>query len=176
MFQTPDRALLIDKMGRYLTQSLFRETAYGIAKANPIWTLKEHDPQGKLPSLRDIYLELGDPTEYEFAQLCFGSWRHLEHLKTLSWFMEYLEEYRDELEVKLRSRAIGDIVLQAQEPKGTSAAKYLAEAGWKGTTSKRGRPSKSEVKGELKRQARIEEEVGEDAQRVGLTLLNGTDG
>lgn len=176
-FQTPSRDLLIDKMGRYRTQSLFRETAYSIKDASPLWTLKEQDPQGILPSLRQIYMELADPTEYEFAQLCFGSWRHLEHLCTIEWFKPYIQEYRDELEVKLRAQAVRQIQSQAKDPKGTSAAKYLAEAGWKGKKAKRGRPSKAEVEGELKRQAEIDTELEEDATRTGVvSLKTGTSG
>ncbi len=176
-FITPDRALLKDKMGRYLTQSLFRETAYGIKNATPIWTLKEVDPQGLLPSLRDIYIQCADPTEYAFAQLCFGSWRHFQHLTTLEWFSDYLQEYRDELEVALRSDALKLLIKQAEDPKGTTAAKFLANADWKGRSSKRGRPSKEEVQGERKRLAQIDDEIGNDAMRAGVTLLkDGTGG
>ena len=171
-FATPDRSLLTDVMGRFRTVSLFRETCYGIKDASPIWTLKEVDPQGKLPSLRRLYLSTGDPTEYDFANLCFGSWRHLEHLKSLKWFMDYLGEYRAEMEIMLRSKGIRDLKLQAIGG-STPAAKFLASAEWKG--SRRGRPSKEEVEGELKREARLEREIGEDATRVGITLLkNGT--
>ena len=58
-----------DNVGRYRTQSLFREfyvhTSTGLS---PIWTLKDEDPQGELPSLKRIYLDYEDPTEYSFAK------------------------------------------------------------------------------------------------------------
>lgn len=171
--ETPKRDQLVDSVGRFRTQSLFRETSYQVKDHDPIYTLKEVDPQGKLPSLWKIYVELNDPTEYEFAKLCFGSWRHFRHLCTLRWFSDYINQYRDELQVKLQCEGIQRLKGHAQEKGGTPAAKYLAEAGWKGTKGKRGRPSTEEILGEKKRLALIDEEVGEDAQRMGLQVING---
>ena len=58
---------MVDKMGKYRTQSLFLEIGYG---DDAIFTLKDqdhvHDGKTYL-SLRKMYLEFNDPTEYQFA-------------------------------------------------------------------------------------------------------------
>ncbi len=172
-FQTPGRDRLIDSVGRFRTQSLFREMSHQGDDHDPIFTLKENDPQGKLPSLHRLYMEVADPTEYDFAMLAFGSWRHFTHLSKLQWFAEYLDRYREELEIKLRSAAIKDLLLHARTKGGTPAAKFLSEAGWKPKKHGRGRPSKEEVEGERRRLAQIDAEVGADAQRLGLTIIEG---
>jgi len=171
----PSRDQLVDSMGRFRTRSLFREMSYQVKDHDPIYTLKEVDPQGELPSLHKMYMDIADPSEYLFALAAFGSWRHFVHLCKLDWFEEYVERYRDELEIKLRSEAIKSLEFHARGKGGTPAAKFLAQAGWRSTGSKRGRPSNEEIEGEKKRLARIDDEVGDDAQRLGLKLVSGTE-
>ena len=172
----PEHAgLFKDSMGRYRTQSLFRETSYAVSRAvgyPPLWTLKDEDPQDELPSLRRLYIDLRDPTGYAFAQAAFGSWKHWTKLKNLKWFQSHLEDWDVELEVALRSDGIRVIQEEAESGKSKySAAKWLAESGY--NARKAGRPSKEDVERELKIATRLDQEVGDDAERLGLQVVNG---
>jgi hypothetical protein len=161
-----DPSVFKDKVGRFRTQSLFREMNYGTNDQDPIYTLKAKDPQGKLPSLKDVYMECADPTEYEFAMAAFGSWQHWEALCKLSWMEAYVLMWRDELEVKLRSEAIKVIINETKEGKAKyNAAKFLSDGGWKPKASK-GRPSEAEITRETKVRSKVEEAIEEDLERV----------
>ena len=73
-----------DSVGRYRTQSLFREMNSGKGEFDPLYTLKDEDPKGNLPSLKQMYLKANDPTEYEFAIAAFGEWHHWDILSKLA--------------------------------------------------------------------------------------------
>ena len=157
-----------DEMGRWRTQSLFFEfyiKGETGAKYPPVFTLKEREWQG-LPSMKQLFLSYEDPTGYAFAIAVLGSYSHWKKLCTLKWFNEHLSEWQDELEVRLRSKGLRNVVNVA---KGTTASafnasKWLADRGW---APKRGRPSATEKKAELKRQTQIEEAIEADAERMG---------
>jgi hypothetical protein len=164
--------VLKDKMNRYRTQSLFREFYLQNESCPPLWCLKEEDPQGTLPSLKALYMECADPTEYEFAMQAFGSWEHWLKIKSVKIIKPYIEDWPTELEVKLRSEAIQTIINETKTGKTPfNAAKFLAKGEWKNSASKRGRPSKEEVDRERKIAAKLDAEIGEDAARLGLRLI-----
>jgi len=157
-----------DAMQRPRTLSLFLETNQ--SSLDPIFTLKEddHTLHGVLYySLKKIYLEIADPTEYQFAQLVFGSWKHWKKLCDSPPIKPHIEEWRDELEIKLTSQAVRSMIETAQEEgsKGVTAAKYVAERGWE---KQAGRPSKQEVERTKKKYAGIRDEIDEDAKNIGL--------
>lgn len=162
------RDQLIDKMGRPLTQGLFYETrTEGYA---PIFTLKDFDYQvgdTSYISLKRLYLEVADPTEYEFAIQVFGSWKHWQALCNSNMLMEYISQWREELEVKLASQAIKAIINTAtnEGSKGTVAAKYLAERGWEQTSRKSKKTPKAK---EETVDSRIHAAVKDDLQRLGI--------
>lgn len=163
------REQLVDHIGAYRTQSLFLET--NSADVFPLMTLKDVDWEYKgimLPSLRKIYMDLADPTEYEVAIHVLGSWEHWTRFFSNKKIMKYLQQYRNELEVKTRSGAIRAMISTAtlDGSKGTSAAKYIAEKGWE--KRKAGAPSKIEVQKELKIQTDIDHELEEDLRRIGI--------
>jgi len=168
MFNIEDKSILKDKMGRYRTQSLFYEQ--NNSELDAIFTLKDYDYTihgVNYPSLKKMYLEIADITEYEFSQIVFGSWKHWQRICNNAVLKIYVEEWREELEVKIRSRAIRAIYETAKDAgsKGTTAAKYIADGGWKG---KRGRPSKEEIAREKKIALGIDKELDEDADRMGV--------
>jgi hypothetical protein len=162
-----------DNVGRYRTQSLFREfyvhTSTGLA---PIWTLKDEDPQGELPSLKRIYLDYEDPTEYSFAMATFGNWQHWLKIKNSKAIQLYIEDWPIELEVRLKSKGILGVAAELTGKNAFSAAKFLANKGWQDTASKRGRPSKEEIAKETKIAAKLQEEVSDDMARIGLSLVS----
>jgi len=154
-----DRVLLLkDSLYRYRTKSLFYE--YRKPDYPFIFTLKDYDlvipDVGTIKSLKRLYLELNDPTEYTIAAEIFGGLEHWNTLTRLGWFNPLIEQWRDELEVKVRSEAL--LQLRLQSAKSTSAAQFLSKAMWKDT---RGRPSKAEKDALLKKEAWIEDEVDE---------------
>lgn len=160
---------LKDKMNRYRTQSLFRE--FYITDYEPLWVLGWEDPQKELPSLKKLYMECEDPTEYEFAMQAFGDWKHWLKIKNNRTIKKFIEDWPIELEISLRSKALRSIAKEASGGKNPfSAAKFLATKGW---DSKRGRPSSEEIEREKKIASKLDEEIGEDAARLGLSIISG---
>jgi uncharacterized protein Usg len=158
-----------DKMSRFRTLSLFVEMHKGQDNPDlkPVFTLGTED-KGEHISLRKIYLEISDPTEYEFALHVFGSWQHWDKLRQAQWFRKYLDRWRDELEVKLKSQAVGRMRQISNSPatQALAASKFLIDRGWIDKESKRGRPSKEEKERIQKQDAEVKERVDEDFERV----------
>lgn len=173
-----------DQRNRWRTQSLFldRYTNYRLeVPVDPVYTLRRKDytkyqtikdgTPRVIPSFPRLYLELEDPTEYEVAIQLFGGWDHWQLLLKCSWFMEVLEPLREELEVRLRSKAVRAVVKEAES--GSKSALSAARAILGGEHRKdkkhgRGRPSKEEVAKEARIQAEVERRHEEDAERIGL--------
>lgn len=161
--ETPSKDKMVDSMGRPITQSLFLEIGYTDAA---LYTLKEQDFEynGKvLPSIKRLYLEIADPTEYEFAQTCFLGWSHWQRLCENKAVRKHIDEWRVELEVKLRSRGVKTAMLAAYGG-NFQASKWLADRGW--DTRGPGRPSKAEVERETKIQAAMSDEFSADIIRM----------
>lgn len=102
----------------------------------PIYTLeKDSEYKGCLP-LKKLYLEIADPTEYEFANICFYDYDHFKSLMRTAYFKKFIDDCRDELELKLRSDAVMKIKDEALNGKGATAitaSKFLIERGWIGS-------------------------------------------
>ena len=155
-----------DPCGKWLTKALFIEFKH--PKYTPSWTLKDEDfeKDGVMyPSLKQIFLAYSDPTEYSFATEVIGSWAHWQMICQSYHLKPWLDKWRDELEVKVRSEAVMAVRNSAinDGSKGVTAAKYMAEKGW---DKKRGRPSKDEVTREKKIAAGISKEIEEDLARM----------
>lgn len=154
---------MLDSMGKFRTQSLFLELGYG---TDALFTLKDqdHEHEGTVyKSLKRLYLEFEDPTEYEFANTVLLGWRHWQRMCENKVIRKHIDEWREELEVKLRSQAIRDAIQEAK--KGHfQAAKWVADRGW--STRGAGRPSKADIEHEKKVQARIDNEYSGDVVRM----------
>lgn len=154
---------MLDSMGKMRTQSLFLELGYN---DEACFTLKDIDYkyQGKIyPSLKRLYLEAADPTEYSFAKEYLLGWKHWQRMCDNKLIAKHIEEWRDELEVMLRSRAILDALKEAK--KGHfQAAKWIADRGW--ATRGAGRPSKAEIEKQTRINERIENEYKDDVVRL----------
>lgn len=116
-----NKHLVVDKMGRNLTIALFKETNDGRTDIQPLWSIKDW---------KEVYLNLSDPTEYSTAIYLIGDWDHWTNIAEKSQVRAYVQEWRKELIVKLRSEAIGYLRKQAKSEKGTAAARWLAENGY----------------------------------------------
>jgi len=160
-----DRSKFLDVMGRPLTQSLFLELGYS---ENAVYTLKEYDYpyKGKhYPSLKRLFLLEEDPTEYAFAEKHLLGWQHWKRLCENKAIAKHIEEWREELELKIRSQAVRDMMnMCASESGNYSAAKFLADRGWEKRAA--GRPSKAEKDKHLRIEEKIEEEFAADVKRL----------
>lgn len=151
---TIDKSKLIDTMGRPLTQSLFLECGYNVQYA--VFTFNDNDKtyDGRIyPSLKKLYLECEDPTEYQFARKHLLGWNHWKRLNENKMLREEFDEWREELEVAMRSDAVQAIRDMTADGSNFQAAKWLADRGW----DKRGagRPSKAEIERENNIQSRM---------------------
>lgn len=169
--EAQDFAAFKDSSGRFRTQSLFWEMRSD--KYPAFFTFKKRDIErdGRhYISLYRKYMEIADPTEYQVALRCFGSWDHWQMLTSTKWFREHLAGWRDELKVKLESDRYYETLDHAkgEGQSALSATKWLASRYGDQTDAKRGRPSKAEVEKHLKQVAEETAELEDDAERIGL--------
>lgn len=165
-----EKSQLLDTMGRPLTQSMFLEFGYNTDYA--LFTTNDEDKQyqGKTYySLKKAYLEIADPTEYQFAKQCLLGWRHWKRLCENKLFKPFLDEWRDELEVQLRSEGI--LAVMDQSEQNFQAAKWLADKGWdkKGV----GRPTKADKNREASIASRLGDQLDADVIRMERFAKNG---
>jgi hypothetical protein len=134
-------------------------------KSTVIYTLKDEDHKG-FPSLYRLYMETGDPTEYEFAVTHLDGWSHWEALTACTWFKPYVERWRRELAIKLKSQALAKVREMAKEGKDVFAAnKFLLDKGWEEKPGK-GRPNKEQIKKAADEIAQHEKRVSQDFERI----------
>lgn len=158
-----DKNRLVDSTGRPLTQSLFLEIGY---TDFAVFTLKDQDfdYNGKqLPSLKRLYLEFEDPTEYEFANTYLLGWRHWKRMNENKILKKHFEEWREELEYRMRSKGVRSLLKSATNG-NFQAAKFFVDRGW--DKRQAGRPSKAELEKEKAFQERVSEEYGGDVVRL----------
>ena len=160
-----DRNLMIDSMGRQLTQSLFLELEYNYDTA--LFTLKDfnYTTKGKTYiSLKQLYLQAEDLLEYGFATQHLLGWSHWQRLYANKRLTTYIDDWREELELKIRSQAVRDIISGSAEEKGFQAQKWLADKGW----GKRnvGRPSKDTKAKDKRMEDKLNGEFSEDVLRM----------
>ena len=146
-----DKSKMLANNGVPITQSLFLEIGYSDFA---IYTLKDQDYEykGKLyPSIKRLYLECEDTTEYEFATTYFLGWAHWQRIASNVALQSHVETWRAELALKLRARAARTMI-------------SLANKGWE--EKRAGRPSKAEREAESKRQKAFEASFEEDYTRL----------
>ena len=136
------------------------------------YTLKPYDHRGAMSMYR-LYMEIGDPTEYQQAKQLLGGWAHWKLLTECTWFAPLVQEWREELRTKLESDRYCEMIEVAENQKGTpqgvQATKWLAERYCeKPKAPKRGRPTKEEKKGYLKQEAEEDALLEEEKERLGL--------
>jgi len=139
---------------------------------NPPFTLYNDKPG--LVNGRTTFVDMGDPTGYTWAMKYLGDYEHWLKLCNCNWFKPALEVWQNELKQKVRSRAlerIRTIQDKGSESQSLAAAKYLAGFEWE--KGSRGRPSKAEVAGELKKQVQLLEAEDDDYNRIKLVKKNG---
>lgn len=171
--------------GRLRTRSLFFEVQEIsqdlVPYFYPIWTLKNQPrklnpghywrdryPDGTIPTFRQAYMAIADPTEYQVGEILLGDFSHWQRLIQAKWFQPHLERLRAELRLKLESEAIQAVRATMASMQGNSAlqaARWLAD---RTNPPKRGRPSQAELDKALKEEVQSNLEINEDAERLGL--------
>jgi hypothetical protein len=129
-----------------------------------------------LPRLRELFLEFKDPVGFKFAQQYLGGYPELEKLLKYRWFKSQWEQWQLELQASIKSKAlerIQEISLEGSS-QSLNASKYLANGEYLDTVKdkQRGRPTKEEVSGELKRKVQEVETVNEDYKRMQQNTLH----
>lgn len=171
MFE-PQKAKFKNSMGTHLLKPIFYELDEA-GRPNAQYTLKTYDSTFEgvfYPSLRRLYVELEDPTEYLFAQTYLDGWDHWKKLSSASFFQDHLREWREELDVRLRAKALVRIRKRAEESSkdGLSADKILLQGGWKLPEEKStvGRPTKEKIKEEADKLFKERTIYDEDFDRI----------
>jgi len=161
----PDKKAFVDSMGRPITQSLFLEIGYNPEVA--VYSLKEydHEYEGKVfPSLKRLYIQMEDVLEYEFANRYLLGWQHWQRIINNKLFKPHVEAWRSELELKIRSQAVRDIIDMSADERSFQAAKWLADKGW--VEKRAGRPSKDQVEREKNIRDALAEQYEADVVRL----------
>ena len=70
-------------------------------------------------------------TEYQFAIEVIGSYDKWKKLAKTAKMKTPVANWREELEVKLRSEAIRETIIKSKVETGFAATRWIAEAGWK---------------------------------------------
>ncbi len=104
-----------------------------------------------------------DVTEYEFANKYFLGWSHWQRICNNKVLRKYIDDWRIELDLKLRARATKLMIAQASTG-SYQAVKWLANRG--GDIKKTGRPTKEYIESEKKLMAKVESEYGSDVVRL----------
>lgn len=166
--------------GHYFTQQLFHERTIGFSDKErtiqPMFTL--HKEVEGLICFGKEYVATLDPSGYKVTQtLLNGDYKHWTTLMGCSWFKEAKEEWDKEIEARLFAEgmdAVRSIKNDDEVPASVrlQAARMLVQKGYKEKVPNRGRPSKEEVQGELKRAVQEVNEVDKDLERIKL-VKNG---
>jgi hypothetical protein len=156
---------------RLLRGLFFEETSAD--KTGVVYTLKERDHEG-YASLKRLYMEIGDLTEYKFATQCLDGLEHWDMLCNCNWFKPYVEKWRRELSLKIQSIALANILEETtrESPAKFSANKYVLEQGWKPKTGQRGRPSKDAIREAAEDHISNNRRLEADMERLELRIAN----
>jgi hypothetical protein len=112
---------------------------------------------------RERFVECGDLMGIDFADKYLGGYQHWKMIEASSALAPYIAEWREELEVRIRSAELKRIGGMAE--KGHyQASKLLLDRGW--STQKAGRPTKEAVERETRVQAKMKDEWKADVVRI----------
>jgi hypothetical protein len=165
-----DKSKMITEKNVLRTKALFLEESYE-NQENVCFVLSPHHNEERgLPSLYRLYLELEDLEEYTFAETYFLGMHHWRKLCECPWFKPHLKLMRADLEKKIKSRALSQMLKETQNPDSKNyfqALKYLADKGYKEKAEK-GRPSKEQVSAAAKEEAKQVDELQEIYERLGI--------
>ena len=154
-----------------LTRALFLEESYE-DRTYVLYTLKDFTHDG-FQSLYQLYMGYNDLTEIKVAQECFEGWEHWQMVCNSSWFKPYIARWREELELRIRSKALAnvlDVANDKYDKQRYEANKFLLSGSWKTKTEKEavGRPSKEKIKADAQLLFEKSRKEEDDYKRLGL--------
>ena len=149
--------------GIYYTKQLFYETA-DVEREFVLYTLKDQDHEGH-PSLRRLYMEIADETEFKVADTLFAGWPHWKKLLQCQWFLEYLNEWREELRVKQASSSLSALLQKAAQG-DSKVNQYLLDRKLREEKAGVGRPTRAKIKQEAALMIQDKEDIKEDLKRL----------
>lgn len=158
--------------GVWITLGLFYELS-GQNKERAIYTIYDEDRTVEdvtYLSLKKKYLEMEHVPgyEYDFANMYLGGWNHWLRLQKASkQLINLIQEWKDELEIKLRARSARAIINTSfdESPTAFHANKWINDKGW---MPSKGRPKKADIQREAKIAAGVEAEISSDLERIRL--------
>ncbi len=153
-----NKYLLHAANGNKLTTSLFEELVRDDSTVKPVF---------KLADWKKVYVDAGDPTGYEAAMELIGDWDHWLALMESPAFKAHVDRWNLEIEVRMRSNAVKQLIKQSRLPTGTAAAKWLAEAGF----VERDKRKKKDKQDDDAAARAARSKVSEDAKRLGLAVV-----
>lgn len=151
------------------TEALFRETIDPTAIefiGEPVFET--------IDELKRLYLDIGDPTEYQIAMILYGNLWDWERLVTSDFLKPRIKEWRNLLKAKIRSELVGKMLALARgNTSGSLAAcRALLADSWLADTSVEGpegsRPVGRPVKPSEIGQGIPKDILDDDAKRIGL--------
>ena len=116
----------------FRTSSLFRDhPTKSVDEEYAVFLISKEKSTDEYIALKEVYIAIGDTTEYEFAMKVFGSFRHWLQLTKLAWVKDHVAEWRHELAVKVKSQSVRGVIelVDEEETKETTrlqALKWLA--------------------------------------------------
>lgn len=136
----------------------------------------QNNPDGDLclDEFNHVFVECEDLTEYEAAIKLAGSWKEWKRWKN-NWptFNDYIEEWKEEILVKLKSQAMKKIqaLADSDDKQHFAAAKFIVQEEHKKLAGA-GRPSKAQKDRAAKQIAQGAAETREEEKRI-LKVLEG---
>lgn len=180
MTPDPDKSRMLTPQNVMKTSALFIDECWGTDQSSCYYTLSpfhryasDEVPNTKAgyPSIYQLYLEMSDPTEFNFANTYFLGMDHWRKLEKAPFFKPHLEKMRSDLELKLKAEAVQRIREEATKESSKNyfqSLKWLAEKGYAEKAAK-GRPSKAQVERAAKDQAEQNTELKDILGRLNLT-------
>ena len=125
-------------------------------------------------SLQQLFVKMvpNDPTEYEFAQAVFGSWNVWKGISEAPQIKPYVNHWRNEVVVKIKSQAIQAIAeeMKSNGRSSFSAAKLLLDKGWLDNDTASQAKKKLQAKEQEEQDKQALSLLQNDAQRLGLKV------
>lgn len=156
--------------GALVTKGLFLEN-YTPDRESVMYSLSRED-KPEAPSLYKLYMATEDLTEYQFALKYFESWDHWQSIASATWMQPHLQKWRSELEIKLKSMAVQEMIKEATlgGKNAFQALKWIIDKGWieRAAGPGRGRPSKEEIRKAAVEAAFSDTQIQDDLKRLGI--------
>lgn len=151
-------AKYVDNMNRPVVMGLFKEHARPDAVFKPIYTI---------PEWKEVYMKHSDVTEYGPAMELLEDWEHWTIVREHPIMKKHIDAWQKEVEVKLRSEAVKQMMKHSKGQHGAVAAKWIAEGGYKpkDLRSKASRQQEESIRKE------VDKQVSADVIRLGLKVV-----